>query len=171
MEIPSDSILPRLPYDYIDSFEYTIEDPTNQVDSLSVCRAFFSTTPSWVAWLFELRNQIVQFIGLKTGEKVEDRATKLAQFEGNPGDRLGLFEVFQHAPPGEMIIGENDAHLDFRVSLLVTPVAGFKKQITITTTVKYNNLLGRIYFFFVRPFHRLIIPQMLKGIIQSVEKQ
>jgi hypothetical protein len=36
--------------------------------------------------------------------------------------------------------------------------------------VKFNNALGRIYFCFVRLFHRLIVPLMVKASVQSIEQ-
>ena len=44
------------------------------------------------------------------------------------------------------------------------------KNLTISTTVEYNNWFGKLYFFPVRPFHKLIVPAMLKGIIKKLEK-
>jgi hypothetical protein len=39
-----------------------------------------------------------------------------------------------------------------------------------STIVHYNNLLGRVYFFFVKPFHKLIIHAMLKMIKTRINK-
>ncbi len=43
------------------------------------------------------------------------------------------------------------------------------KTLTISTTVQFNNHFGKLYFLLVRPFHRLIVPAMLKGIIRQIE--
>jgi hypothetical protein len=38
------------------------------------------------------------------------------------------------------------------------------QQITATTLVKTHNLFGRIYLAIILPFHRLIVPAMLRKI-------
>ena len=40
---------------------------------------------------------------------------------------------------------------------------------TITTVVKFNNRLGRLYFFFIRPFHKVIIRSMLKRVAKRLK--
>lgn len=73
----------------------------------------------------------------------------------------------------EVILGEDDKHLNFRVSLFLErqPNETTNKNLTVSTTVEFNNWLGRLYFLSVRPFHKLIVPAMLKGIIKELEKQ
>ncbi|MFQ9505221.1 MAG: DUF2867 domain-containing protein [Alistipes indistinctus] len=56
----------------------------------------------------------------------------------------------------------NDKHLWFAVSLLCAPKNGGSQRITVTTIVKYNRALGKAYFFFVRPFHRLLVRRSLE---------
>jgi len=36
--------------------------------------------------------------------------------------------------------------------------------VSATTLVKTNNLLGRIYLTIIMPFHRLIVPAMLRNV-------
>ena len=62
----------------------------------------------------------------------------------------------------EIVIGMNDRHLWFAVSLLCAPKNGESQRITVTTIVKYNRALGKAYFFFVRPFHRLLVRRSLE---------
>jgi hypothetical protein len=63
--------------------------------------------------------------------------------------------------------------LDFRISLFLEPIEGdvFKKIITISTTVIFHNKFGKIYFLPVKPFHKRIVPVMLKGIIKHLEQE
>ena len=73
----------------------------------------------------------------------------------------------------EVILGEDDKHLNFRVSLILNP-KGKKtenKALIVSTTVEFNNWFGRLYFLPVRPFHKLIVPTILKGMIRDLEKQ
>jgi len=62
-----------------------------------------------------------------------------------------------------LVAGLDDAHLDFR---LVVDVAGTgaERRVTATTLVLTHNLLGRAYLAVILPFHRLIVPSMLRKI-------
>jgi hypothetical protein len=36
------------------------------------------------------------------------------------------------------------------------------RQVVVSTIVRFHNWLGRAYFVPVRPFHRLIVPAMIR---------
>jgi hypothetical protein len=74
-----------------------------------------------------------------------------------------------HKTDHEIILGEDDKHLDFRVSLFLDEnTETNQKQLTISTLVKFNNIFGKLYFMPVRPLHKLIVPTILKGIIKQI---
>ncbi len=158
-------------YDYVDSFQGTLIDKENKFTSEDIGRAFFSSGPKWIEKLFSLRNKIVSIFGLKTPGDLVDKEIQLENFRCQPGERLGLFKVFSKTEH-EVVLGEDDKHLNFRVSLFLQPQSTEvnKKDLTVSTTVEFKNWFGRIYFIPVRPFHKLIVPAMLKGIISELEK-
>ena len=164
--------VPQKEYDYVDGFKGEVSDPNKKISSVDVGYAFFSSGPKWVSKLFAIRNRIVSLFGLKTSGSKEDKEQEHKNFRCEPGDRLGLFKVFAKTE-NEIILGEDDKHLDFRVSLFLEESVGdpARKSLTVSTTVKFNNWLGRLYFFPVRLFHKMVVPAMLKGIIAELEKQ
>ena len=97
-------------------------------------------------------------------------AKQLDSFKFEQGERVGLFKVFNRTT-NEIILGEDDNHLNFRVSLLLEESENDKstKTITVTTLVIYNNWFGRLYFFPVKPFHKLIVQSGLKISLQELE--
>jgi len=132
---------------------------TNHLDSLkTVSKLVFGTMPKWVEFLMKLRNNIVKVFGLKT-EKPEDFHS-----EFKVGGYVGFFQIFsiQH---NEIILGADDKHLNFRVSLYNSNENQF--NIKVTTLVEYNNRFGEIYMFIVRPFHHLIVKRMVKQAFKS----
>lgn len=164
---PKNSILSKdiNSYDYIDSFAGTIINKKRNISITEIGEAFFTSSPKWSKKLFSLRNKIVQLFGLKTG-----RQDKPKKFTCEPGEQVGIFTVFDKTED-EIILGENDKHLDFRVSLLYSKEqnTALGNSLTISTTVTYHNRLGIFYFLPVRPFHQLIVPVMLKKIIRKLE--
>lgn len=160
-------------YDYIDSFKGELINKNKKIEPIDVAKAFFSTAPNWVSNLMVVRNKIVAIFGLKTinHHAQLSREEQLNQFKGEPNEQLGLFKVFNKTN-NEIIMGENDKHLNFRVSLYLEPskTNGFTNDLIISTTVEFNNWLGKLYFLPVKPFHQLIVPVMLKAIIKELEK-
>lgn len=164
---PKNSILSKNinSYDYIDSFAGTIVNKKRSVSITEIGEAFFTSSPKWSKKLFALRNKMVQLIGLKTGSHDKPKS-----FTCEPGEQVGIFTVFDKTD-NEIILGENDKHLDFRVSLLYSKEKNTEvgDLLTISTTVTYHNRLGVLYFLPVRPFHQLIVPVMLKKMLRKLE--
>lgn len=167
--LPEISLLLDEVYEYSDSYKSKFLDQKNEIDILLVTKAFFSFSPKWIGNLFALRNKIVSVFGLKTGDGLAQKEEVLQNFKGQIGDKVGIFKVFDKTD-GEIILGENDSHLNFRVSLLLVPKQDHTKDITISTVVHFNNWFGKLYFFPVKPFHRLIVPAMLKSTIKNLKK-
>ncbi len=159
-------------YDYVDSYQGVLNDNENKFSSVDIGKSFFSSGPQLIGKLFTLRNKIVSIFGLKTSYNIDDRQNPLDNFKCEEGEQLGLFKVFARTE-NEVILGEDDKHLNFRVSLFLEQQQNNpqKKDLTISTTVEFNNWFGRLYFIPVRPFHKLIVPTMLKGIIKELEKR
>jgi uncharacterized protein DUF2867 len=172
--IPAKSILKKDSelFDYIDSYQGFFSDTEEIIDSTKIGVLFFSGRSKIGSTLFAIRNNIVRLFGLKTSGQLSNKLKLRDSFKCEPGDQLGLFKVFDKTE-NEVILGENDKHLDFRVSLFLDRLLDEvgQKSLTITTTVKFNNLFGRLYFLFVRPFHKLIVPAMLKGMIKRIENE
>ena len=79
-------------------------------------RFLLSHQPFWIGWLTNVRDAVVACFGLKT-------AKQLASLAGNAtGDRIAFFKVYSRSET-EIVLGEDDKHLDFRLSVLRTPDA------------------------------------------------
>jgi len=76
------------------------------------------------------------------------------------GQRVGLFSI-QSNEPNELIVGDNDKHLDFRISIYRSSTHGVE-TVTVSTTVEIHNAVGRLYMLVVKPFHRFIARSMVQ---------
>lgn len=171
IEFPAKSILSQgeEKFDYADSFEGGLVGNGQNFDITQIGKAFFTSGPKWGKKMFAFRNKVVGLLGLKTGTEIEPEK-EADDFTCEVGERMGLFKVFNKTN-NEIVIGEDDKHLDFRISLLFDKNQGGQDEnsLTISTTVKFHNWLGVLYFLPVRPFHKLIVPAMLKNIIGKLE--
>ena len=122
-----------------------------------LARFLFAQQPSWVGKLMLVRDAVVARFGLKTGKH-------LATLAGAAADRrVGIFKVYS-TDATEIVVGEDDRHLDFRVSVLCSRTGGpdAGARLTVSTVVHCNNLLGRSYLFVIAPFHRLVVKASLR---------
>ncbi len=162
--IPQNSILVHPGKNYADSFSIRVKAAS--LDILPVTKAIFLTMPIWIRRLMTFRNILVAKIGLKTGERVRNPEEVINRFDGQVGSAIGLFEVLDRADD-EIIFGQSDSHLDFKASILLLQQQVGDYEIHFTTTVQFHNAIGRIYFFFVKPFHKVIVKSMLKSAARS----
>jgi len=117
-----------------------------------LARFIFSQQPRWVDGLMVIRDAMVSLFGLKTANQLS-KAT---------GQRVGIFKIYS-SQAQEVVLGENDRHLDFRLSLVCTPSgAGGEHRLVLSTVVHCHNLLGRSYVFLIAPFHRLVVKASLR---------
>jgi hypothetical protein len=165
-QLPAESALQKEldQYEYQDAFEDSLNAEV-PITSGQLGILFFTTAPTWVEKLFQLRNKIVSLVGLKTSG-TSDKEKLLSEFRCEPGQRLGLFKVFSKTE-NEVVLGEDDVHLNFRISLFIA--TGSNQQVIITTLVKRNNRFGRLYFAIIKPIHRLIVPAILKAIVHNLK--
>jgi hypothetical protein len=132
---------------------------SNNPDVLA--RFIFSHQPSWIRRLTSVRDTIVAGFGLKT-------ARHLATLENHAkAGRVGIFKIYS-TNETEIVVGEDDKHLDFRVSVLCSsgPTPGTSPQLTLSTVVHCHNLLGRAYLLAIAPFHRQVVKASLRRAAQ-----
>ncbi len=145
--------------DYEDTFSQTCDFEPHLREVLN--RMFYGA-PFWMRALLKLRNQCVQMFGLKVDEPLAFNAHELKS-----GDRLGFIEVVEISEQVAIFRGD-DKHLDFRAVISIK-----ENSLSCLTQVQFHNSLGKAYFLAIQPFHRLIVPALLKAALikdQEVEK-
>ncbi|MGO2512765.1 DUF2867 domain-containing protein [Marinomonas sp. BSi20584] len=115
--------------------------------------------PEWFNFLMSLRNRIVSCLGLKDLGALGDIISSKQADDYLEGDRVGIFSVFMNEA-NEVILEDNDKHLNVRLSLYIESEDDVQK-VSITTVVHVNNRLGKAYMLFVGPVHKLIVPAIL----------
>lgn len=111
----------------------------------------FAKPLAWLDRLMAVRNAVVRPFGLRTGP------------EGMHGPIIGFFPVVSETDD-RIVLGFDDRHLDFRIVVDVAPNGADGAQVIATTLVKTHNLLGRTYLAIITPFHKAIVPVMLRRI-------
>ena len=149
--LPDRSVLAKRAHecDHVDSVRFDLEQPITLDAALNLLGAPLSGV---MAAAMRVRDVIAGRFGLKTNDAYRTGNPR-HPVSCQPGERIGLFTVYERTE-NEAILGEDDRHLDFRVSVILEETA-----VTLTTMVFYRSRLGRWYFAVVRPFHMAIIPR------------
>lgn len=157
-ELPATSALAaeQKNYPYRDSACHSLLRRTVSSDELIA--AFHSAAPAWGDGLMRVRDRVVGLCGLKTCGPRQG----VLQAPFRVGQQLGVFRIL-HLAPGEAILGENDRHLDFRVSLLADG-----GQLRVSTLVRPHNVFGWLYLAIVLPFHHLISAVMTRRMAGTI---
>lgn len=137
---------------------YSIDLPAGASTSPEVlARYIFSQQAFWASGLMVIRDALVAGFGLKTSRQLRSASARTKE------NRVGIFRVYS-ASATEIVLGEDDRHLDFRLSLLCQgcPSASGTQRVIVSTVVHCHNLLGRTYLFLIAPFHRLIVQSSLR---------
>jgi len=146
--VDTDALLPGA--QFADAF--CIEVGDRDLDARRAAERMIARQPRWAEALLTLRNLLVAPLGLKTSGANPDL----------PRDMIGIFPVVSETPD-RLVAGFNDRHLDFRIVVDVSAPDN-SRRVTATTVVKTHNRLGRTYLAVIMPFHRLIVPALLRQV-------
>ena len=151
--LPSGSQLSvfRRQKDFLDC--YRSENVSEKYSIREAAAMALADGPDWVRRLMHLRNKLVAPFGLKSGD-VQNRDGENTKQPG-PDDRLGIFRVYSQTD-NELIMGEDDKHLDFRIS-----VYRDGKSLYLATWVHPHNIWGWSYLTLILPFHKAIVRDCL----------
>ena len=134
--------------DYIDTFSIEL---TQDSDIKDLYLRLVNTKSKTIDFLMSLRNKIMSIFGAKT-------VINETKGDFSVGNSVGLFKIY-YIDEKEIISGLKDSHLDFCISFYK-----IDNKILLSTLVKYNNTFGRVYMNIIKPFHKLIVKNMLKNL-------
>jgi hypothetical protein len=137
--------------DLADAFAVPVDaaDGAKGIDNLA--RSALGDPAPWVRLLLGLRDALVAGFRVKTSQEVRRAAI------ADNAERIDFFRIRARSDR-ELILGEDDRHLDFRLSLLLRARPdGSGDELVATTVVRCHNALGRVYLGLIARFHRLVV--------------
>ncbi len=161
VEVPVESGIARAyaSPDLADAYSTVLPAGTSASPEI-LARFIFSSPVPWAVGLMKIRDALVAGFGLKTSPRLRGHGA------ANTAGRVGIFRIYS-TTDSEIVLGEDDKHLDFRLSVLRTaqgaPAGGHR--VVLSTVVHCHNRWGRLYIFLIAPFHRVIIRSCLRRAI------
>lgn len=153
---------------FIDVFQMKTKRINSDIDHVELMRYFFKSFPAIFVLLLALRDIFARLFSLKrsSGITKSERLDQLDKFQGHIGEAISLFEVLDKNEQ-ELMTGQKDSHLDFKLSFISYKKNGLK-YIELATVVHFNNSLGKLYFAVVKPFHKYFVKRILLNMEENI---
>src|SRR6266700_2108180 len=121
-----------------------------------------SASSIWMKLILIVRNAAARVFGLEAPTVNEImKSTVLSEYR--VGDKIGPWPIFFIAE-NEIVAGRNHKHLDFRLSVLKA-TDGAATSVVVSTICTVHNVFGKIYLFFIVPFHRKGVRSLMSNAV------
>ncbi len=124
----------------------------------------FGHHPGWIKSLLLTRNRLAAACGLNVPNAL-DIQNPIQKARYQVGDMIGPWPIFT-LTDHELIAGRDNKHLDFRLSLLREQRNG-QSSVVVSTICCVHNLSGKIYLFFIVPFHKWGVKQLISRAVSA----
>jgi hypothetical protein len=167
-QIPSTSALDRRWIEsayFQDAYLAPLSQP--QASPIDIFVAIFAHHPMWMKSILIARNRIASLCGLDapTAQEILHPSFKSSYAVG---DTIGVWPIFAMTAT-ELLVGRDNKHLDFRLSVfkLMDGKEMNNVSVVVSTVCKTHNVFGKIYLFFVVPFHKWGVQWLISQAITS----
>jgi Protein of unknown function (DUF2867) len=132
-----------------DSYRAPLARP--ELGIVDIFFALFGHTPLWMKLLLIVRNTVAGLFGLQVPTVGEIMKPEV-RCAYSVGEKIGPWPIF-FIGDDEIVAGRNNKHMDFRLSVLKA-MDGDAMSVVVSTICTVHNVFGKIYLFFIVPFHR-----------------
>ena len=126
--------------------------------------AIFARRPFWMTAALVARNAAAAFVGLQA-----PKASEMLKFEPRDsysvGEKIGPWPIF-FLGEDELVAGRDNAHMDFRVSVMKVRDSG-GASVVISTVCAVHNQFGRHYLSTVIPFHKFGVRKLMANAVAA----
>jgi len=164
-EVPSLSVLDHRLVEAA-SFRDSYRMPLTHAQA-SVIEVFFGVFghhPLWMKSVLIARNRVASLCGLDAPTSSEIMKPEVKD-SYKVGDKIGPWPVF-FLTQSELVAGRDNKHLDFRLSVL-KEVNGETMNAVISTVCTTHNAFGRLYLFFIVPFHKWGVRRLISRAVAA----
>jgi hypothetical protein len=151
-DVPSASMLPRELVErayFHDSYRAPLR--RSELGIVDIFFGIFAHQPPWMKLLLIARNWIASRAGLDAPTAAEILHVEIKDRYA-VGEKIGPWPIFSLSED-EVVAGRDNKHMDFRLSVLKVP-DGETASVVVSTICMVHNLSGKLYLFFIVPFHR-----------------
>lgn len=162
-DLPPSSVLDRRIVNsayFRDSYRAPIRNPRQGM--VDIFFAIFGHHPRWMKGVLIARNWIAARFGLDV-PKASDILNASRKEHYQVGDTIGPWPIFLLTET-ELVAGRDNRHLDFRLSVLRL-AHDEVPSVVVSTICSVHNWSGKIYLFFIVPFHKWGVKRLISKAI------
>jgi Protein of unknown function (DUF2867) len=163
--VPSGSVLSRELIErayFRDSYRVLLS--RRELGVVDIFFGIFGHHPPWMKLLLIVRNKVASLAGLDAPTAADILYVEIKD-RYVVGDKIGVWPIFWLSED-ELVAGRNNKHLDFRLSVLKVP-DGDRTSVVVSTICTVHNLSGKLYLFFVVPFHRYGVRKLMANALAA----
>jgi hypothetical protein len=164
-DVPSGSMLSRELIErayFRDSYRAPLS--RTELGIVDVFFGIFAHHPVWMKLLLIVRNKVASLAGLDAPTASEILHVEIKD-RYVVGEKIGVWPIFSLSED-EVVTGRNNKHMDFRLSVLKVP-DGDGTSVVVSTICTVHNLFGKLYLFFVVPFHRYGVRKLMANALAA----
>ncbi|MCP4418945.1 MAG: DUF2867 domain-containing protein [Chloroflexi bacterium] len=121
-----------------------------------------SYNPSWMQFLYRVRWFFVRLLGMKQEGLPEGLTLQPEDISFVAGEPAAFFTVQMANEDQYWFVAATESHLTAHLGVIVE-ADGQQNQFHVITLVQYHNWTGPVYFNVIRPFHHIVVRQMMKA--------
>jgi len=137
---------------------YRMSLARREIGIVEVFLGIFAHHPRWMKLLLIVRNKVASMAGLDAPTASEVMNIEIKDHYV-VGDVIGVWPIYTLGDD-EIVVGRDNKHLDFRLSVLKV-FDDAEASVIVSTVCTVHNLSGKLYLFFVVPFHRLGVRKLM----------
>jgi hypothetical protein len=131
---------------------------------VAIFLGIFAHRPLWMKLLLIVRNTVASLAGLDA-----PTVSEILHVESKDryavGEKIGAWPIFSLSED-EIVVGRNNKHMDFRLSVLKIP-DGDGTSVVVSTVCTVHNLAGKLYLLFIVPFHRYGVRKLMANALAA----
>jgi hypothetical protein len=136
------------------------------IDSAADMRTFIagmmSYTPFWLKFLYGVRWLFVRLLGMRQEGVPLAQPLHPSDISFTPGDAATFFTVTMAEPEKYWVAEAADTHLTAYIGVVAESFTQ-GNRFHVVTIVHYRHWTGPVYFNVIRPFHHIVVRQMMKA--------
>lgn len=125
--------------------------------------AMLTYQPAWVTFLYRVRGAFIPLLGLKQEQFPTPPKMTPATLPMETGQTASFFTVVATEAERWWIVSATEKHLTAYLSIICEPLPDGRNRFYAITIVHYHNWAGPVYFNIIRPFHHVVVHQMMQA--------
>lgn len=120
-------------------------------------------SPAWIKALYGIRWGFVRLLGMKQEGVPDSMGMRPEDVPMTAGQKASFFTVDAASDSHYYLVSASESHLTAWLGVVMEPLNGQRNRFHVITIVHYNSAAGPVYFNVIRPFHHLVVAQMMKA--------